>query len=209
MTSQSPGLRERKRELTRLRLEQVTIELALRDGLDKVTVDAISEQADVSPRTFFNYFETKEDALLGVRPPDVTDELLAAHRDRYADSDLIESVVGLLVAVMGPSATGSALTPARLQVLRQHPQLIDRMVSRMARTTEQLTGAVTLLLHRHQGVVVDDPDTAALAGTILMACIGGIRAATKQWTAGHTDFSVDDLELRAGVLVRAAVEALK
>ena len=66
------GLRERKRAQTRRRLEEAAIGLALRDGLDKVTIDAISERADVSPRTFFNYFDSKDDAILGVSPPDVS-----------------------------------------------------------------------------------------------------------------------------------------
>ena len=84
------GLRERKRERTRRRLEEAAIGLALRDGLDKVTIDAISARADVSPRTFFNYFDSKEDAILGVLPADINDEILAAHRIRYAQSDLVE-----------------------------------------------------------------------------------------------------------------------
>ena len=72
MTTAPMGLRERKRAQTRHRLEEAAVGLALRDGLDKVTIDAISERADVSPRTFFNYFDSKEDAILGVRPPDVS-----------------------------------------------------------------------------------------------------------------------------------------
>jgi len=102
------GLRERKRAQTRHRLEEAAVGLALRDGLDKVTIDAISERADVSPRTFFNYFDSKEDAILGVRPPDVTDDVLTAHRARYDGSELIESVIGLLITVMGPFIADSA-----------------------------------------------------------------------------------------------------
>ena len=136
------GLRERKRAQTRHRLEEAAVGLALRDGLDKVTIDAISERADVSPRTFFNYFDSKEDAILGVRPPDVTDEVLAAHRARYDGSDLIESLVGLLIAVMGPSIADSAFRETRMQVVRQNPQLLDGLMTRMAGITEQLTAAV-------------------------------------------------------------------
>ena len=65
------GLRERKRAQTRRRLEEAAIDLALRDGLDQVTIEAITERADVSRRTFFNYFDSKDDAILGLRPPDV------------------------------------------------------------------------------------------------------------------------------------------
>ena len=111
MTTEVMGLRERKRAQTRRRLEEAAIGLALRDGMDKVTVDAISERADVSPRTFFNYFDSKEDAILGVRPPDINDETLAAHRARYDGSDLVESIVGLIITVLGPVDRRARIPP--------------------------------------------------------------------------------------------------
>src|ERR1700712_5302247 len=94
------GLRDKKRAETRARLERSAVELVLRVGLAHATIDAISDAADVSPRTFFNYFDSKEDAILGVRNPDVTDDILTAHRARYDGSDLIEPPVGLLSAVL-------------------------------------------------------------------------------------------------------------
>ena len=99
------GLRERKRAQTRHRLEEAAIGLALRDGLDKVTIDAISERADVSPRTFFNYFDSKEDAILGVRPPDISEQTLAEHRVRY--DGVGSGRVGHRVADPGRSARRS------------------------------------------------------------------------------------------------------
>jgi len=205
------GLRERKRAQTRHRLEEAAVGLALRDGLDKVTIDAISERADVSPRTFFNYFDSKEDAILGVRPPDVTDEVLAAHRARYDGSGLIESLIGLLIAVMGPSIADSAFRETRMQVVRQNPHLLDGLMTRMAGTTEQLTAAVRQLAQHHgpADVVVSD----AVAETLLTTCAGGIKAATKQWTTTDLELSdspwiTADVEERAVALVREAIEKL-
>jgi len=200
------GLRERKRAQTRHRLEEAAVGLALRDGLDKVTIDAISERADVSPRTFFNYFDSKEDAILGVRPPDVTDEVLSAHLVRYDGADLIESLVGLLVTVMGPMIADSAFRETRMQVVRQNPHLLDGLMTRMAGITEQLTAAVRQLAQQHgpSGTEVSD----AVAETLLTTCAGGIRAATKQWTTTDSELSLDDMEQRAVALVREAIEKL-
>jgi AcrR family transcriptional regulator len=206
------GLRERKRAQTRHRLEEAAVGLALRDGLDKVTIDAISERADVSPRTFFNYFDSKEDAILGVRPPDVTDEVLSAHLARYDGAGLIESLVGLLVTVMGPMIADSAFRETRMQVVRQNPHLLDGLMTRMAGITEQLTAAVRQLAQQHgpSGAEVSD----AVAETLLTTCAGGIRAATKQWTTTDLELSdsawtTADVEQRAVTLVREAIEKLR
>ena len=138
--------------------------------------------------------------------------MLAAHRARYDGSDLIESLVGLLITVMGPMIADSAFRETRMQVVRQNPHLLDGLMTRMAGISEQLTAAVRQLAE-HDGPA-DAQVSDAVAETLQTTCAGGIRAATKQWTT--TDAELSDaawtaagVQQRAVALVREAIEKLR
>jgi AcrR family transcriptional regulator len=196
------GLRERKRAQTRQRLEQAAVDLCLQRGVDGVTVDAISEFADVSPRTFFNYFDCKEDAIVGVPQASDTEELFVYHRTDRPPCSAVEAVVALLMSVLGPSISAPDLRDKRMQLLRQQPRLLERHIGRMTHMHRQLVEAT-------QHSMAQDPlfagqaaaDSSALADVLLMACVGGIRAAVREWAVSDTPIATNELERRAVQLV--------
>jgi AcrR family transcriptional regulator len=62
---ETAGLRERKKERTRVTIARVALELFARDGFAATTLAAIAEAADVSPRTVSTYFPSKEGIVFG------------------------------------------------------------------------------------------------------------------------------------------------
>jgi AcrR family transcriptional regulator len=103
------GLRERKKRETRVALSRAAIRLCVERGWDNVTVDEIAATADVSVRTFRNYFSSKAEAIAAShaeRTLRIADEL----RARPAAESLWDAIEGAVLAQfdVGPPLPGRA-----------------------------------------------------------------------------------------------------
>jgi AcrR family transcriptional regulator len=96
MTSNQPGLRERKKLATRKAIGRAAIRLAVERGLDNVLVEDIAAAAGVSPRTFNNYFSSKAEAILSLSL-DRAEAIGAELRERPADEPLLEAITHAVV----------------------------------------------------------------------------------------------------------------
>jgi AcrR family transcriptional regulator len=107
----------------------VAIKLALEKGPDQVTVDEISAAADISPRTFFNYFATKDEAYSLEPHQWTTEEIVGELRQRPANEPVIESlraVVTSMAKASGMDNLGEQWTLLQ-ELYRRHPELFARM----------------------------------------------------------------------------------
>ena len=87
----SHGLRERKKAETRVAIQQAVLLLGLGRGLDAVTADEIAAAANVSVRTFHNYFGSKEEALVTAWVM-VFEVYVDALRNRPADEPILDAL---------------------------------------------------------------------------------------------------------------------
>src|SRR6516165_419657 len=85
------GLRERKKRETRRLLSEVATRLFAERGFENVKVTEIADASNVSEKTVFNYFETKEDLILEGRV-EVEADLLRSVRERESGEPIIEAV---------------------------------------------------------------------------------------------------------------------
>jgi len=91
------GRRERKAAQTQLRLFRCALQLFAQRGFQNVTVEDITEAADVGKGTFFNYFESK-DQVLGVMAEIQLGKVRAAMEEAEAGKCSIQSVLECLFA---------------------------------------------------------------------------------------------------------------
>jgi AcrR family transcriptional regulator len=210
MQTSEPGLRERKRAETRDKLETAAVTLVLKNGLEHTTIDAICEAAEVSGRTFFNYFDSKEDAILGLQDSEITDDAVAAVLMGHEGADPVELTIRLMFGVLNPSINMSTLFKSRMQIVKQHPQLLGRMATHMQRMTEQLTNAIRPILMDAPGFAGQAPAESELTVEVLLSlCSGATRAAVKEWTTTGNQTPIEAVEERAIELVRNTVERIK
>ncbi len=84
------GLRERKKQQTRQQIAEIARRRFAEDGFERVTVAEIAREAQVSEKTVFNYFPTKED-LVYWRLESFEQELLGTIRDRDEGESVLEA----------------------------------------------------------------------------------------------------------------------
>ena len=172
------GLRERKKLATRLALHEAALRLVAERGLEHVSVDAIAELADVSPRTFFNYFPSKDDAVLGL-DPSATDRMSRAYRDRPAAESPVQALSAVAAEQAAEMAEETELWPLRLRVIESHPALLGRLAASFGQSERAMAAAIAA----RTGTSVDDLYPQLLAGVSAAA----MRSALHRWLA--TDFT--------------------
>jgi AcrR family transcriptional regulator len=121
------GLRERKKADTRAALADATLRLAVERGWEHVTVEAIATAADVSYRTFFNHFSSKEEALLlpgGVDQP----RLSARLRAQPAGTGVLDAVRAAVREDLSALETDADGLRDRMTVIIGNPSLLPRLV---------------------------------------------------------------------------------
>jgi AcrR family transcriptional regulator len=148
-TTGQPGLRERKKRATRVALSQAAIRLCVLHGWDSVTVDQIAAEADVSVRTFRNYFTGKAEAIAAShleRMLQVGDDLLARPAGEPLWDSLLHAVLGRFApadpAEPGNSAPQNQRWRDGVRLMLAEPALAGEIVKANAAAQQALAEAI-------------------------------------------------------------------
>ena len=160
------GLRDRKKLATRARIHREAVALALEHGVDGVTVEGIAAAAEVSPRTFFNYFTTKEDAFVGA-DPGATERLAAAVEARPAGESPLTAVRQVLVEHLSALEADEELWRMRRRLAAEEPAL----AARLAGANDRLETALVAAAYRRTGTDPASDLYPALGARVAMAAV--------------------------------------
>ncbi len=163
--------RERRKRATRAALRAATLDLGLERGLGDVRIEEIAERAGVSPRTFFNYFDTKEDAALL--------DVLTLRDDELATlsgppSALWAQLTALFAADVERNADAGPNLPRLMELQARHPVLHSRQMAEFSRFESRLATTIAVCLP------ADGPGLLRV-GVMSGSCITAVRVGLQEW----------------------------
>lgn len=167
-----PGRRDRKRAETHARIQAAALELFLRQGFEATTLDQIAEAADVSRRSLFHYFASKEEMVLSAKA-DIAPLIRDAVAARPADEPLLAMAEQALIDMARHFQTPEAKAIARL--IHDTPAL----AAWDAAKHDALERLLAEALAARKGLPLDDAELRVTA----LAAVAILRHATEAWLA--------------------------
>jgi AcrR family transcriptional regulator len=189
------GLRERKRRETLDRIAEAGLRLFIAKGYEETTLDDIAATADISRRTFFHYFRSKDQILLAWQAT-LVDEIRAAVLHAANDRSPLDALCITLLELTARYDPGVMLSIARLLRSSEHLRAANqgKFLQMEHAAFESLCQLWPLPSKRDQLQIV------AMVG------IGAFRIALDEWTAEGGEHSFADRLTHAFANLRTLFE---
>jgi AcrR family transcriptional regulator len=194
------SLRERKKLATRRGIRRVALDLIAERGFSHVTIEDIAAAADVSPRTFFNYFPSKEAVLFGADPGRAEEVRARLVHDLPGHSALevlrlvLTDRARQLAAELAELGGDPGRWAAQMKAAQADPQLRAAQASHMAQVESSFASALAERLGT-------DPDRDPYPMLLASTATAVLRATMSFWAAGGGNVPLEQL-------VDAAFQAL-
>jgi AcrR family transcriptional regulator len=192
LAGQRPSLRERKKLATRLAIRRVALDLFAERGFSHVTVEDVAAAADVAPRTFFNYFPSKEAVLFGADPGQVEQLQARLVHDQPGSSALevlgtvLADQVRSIVAELAELGGDPLRWVSQMRAAQADPQYRAAQAAHAAQAEARVAAA---LAERLGTDAERDPYPLILAS----AAMGVLRATLSFWASSGGAIALDEL----------------
>jgi AcrR family transcriptional regulator len=164
---QEPGLRARKKRKTRAALAGAALRLFAERGYEETTIADIAAAADVSPRTFFSYFPSKEDVVFA-EIDDRLEEVAERLARRVPGEAPLETIRRAVGDVMRALVSGQGeYDSVQVRLVLERPGMRARALQRLMDTQEEIENRLRELCPG-----IGDIDAVAASGI----AIGGMQA---------------------------------
>jgi AcrR family transcriptional regulator len=196
------GLRERKKLRTREVLADAAFELFQRQGFETTTIDEIAEQVELSPRTFFRHFASKEDVALTLmeRQFAAIYDALAA---RPADEPVVTALRHATVEMMNACEAGMAgfdreRFSCAQKLIADNPSIRGRALELAATRVDELAAHVA----KRMGV---DPATDPRPTLVAAVATTAVQTAVVAWRELEPETPASVLADRALALLEEGI----
>jgi AcrR family transcriptional regulator len=147
-------------------------------------VDEISRAADVSPRTFFNYFTSKEEALLGDAPELPPADLIEAFIAASGRENLLDGLGTLIIGAGEKSLHDVEILHLRQRLLKQYPELFALRIATMRKFEDDFCAVVQRRLREDDPALDADPEyLQSRARLVTLVAFAAMRHAWTCWAA--------------------------
>jgi AcrR family transcriptional regulator len=170
MDTTDVGLRERKKQKTRAQLTDAAFRLFGERGFDTTTIEDIVDEVEVSPRTFFRYFDSKEDVVIGFFD-DIGEELREMLEQRPAGEPPYTAVSEALGSLADMYETDEGRVVAAKRLSYDTPSIRARLLDKHARWENGMTEELAERLGVDPG---RDPRPRLIAAVSLAAFSTGV-----------------------------------
>lgn len=170
------SLREKRRRQTSADIRDAAVRLAQRRGWDKVTIDDICTEAGVSTRTFFNYFPSKESAIVygpSDIPPALVADFVASGPAPY--SVVLAELITLAAHHLRDLPPDRVQAECTIELARTTPAVLAAFLADMERFQNHLADIVA----QRQSMRSDDEIPALISALALTA----VRSGIERWTS--------------------------
>ena len=192
---------QRRRDRTRSALTAAALDLFRTKGYDATTVDQIADAADVSPRTFFHHFATKEEVLFGGHE-ERRRGVISTLEKRLETTSVWEAICSAMMTVVDAFETDPAFFRERARLYAREPGLRAAVLSINDKLVNDMAEVLAAKLRCRPNDLI-----SRLIATLAN---GAMRSAIDSWVASRPDADLRAMAIEALRIARPALrEAAK